>query len=189
MFQRKADVIQSFEQAVTGKLVNLEAGREAMIIVNFPLLQVNGQMVVRVLLRPANEFLNLGFSEHDRKHAVLYAIIGKNICERRSNHRPKAKILQRPYGMFARRTTSEILAGHENAGSFVTWMVQRKGWVVGAVFGTAPVVEQKFAEAGTLDSLQELFGDDLVSIYVMAMERGDFAFVFAERLHFFSAVK
>ena len=41
MFQRQPNVVESFEQAVAGKLVNLEGGREAVIIVDFALFQIN----------------------------------------------------------------------------------------------------------------------------------------------------
>src|ERR1700694_4547635 len=88
--------------------------------------------------------------------------------------------------MFARGPATEVLAGHENTGSGMARMVQGERGVVRTVLCAAPVIEQKFAEASALDSLQELLGDDLVGIDVGAMERSDFAFVRAERLHLFS---
>ncbi len=37
----------------------------------------------------------------------------------------------------------------------------------------APVVEQKLAESGALNALEELLGDDLVGVDVAAVEDGD----------------
>ena len=38
---------------------------------------------------------------------------------------------------------------------------------MGPVLGAAPIVEEEFAEAGALDSLEKLLGDDLVGVDVM----------------------
>src|SRR4030088_1553048 len=55
VFQRKSDVVEAFEQAVAGEVVDLEGGREAVVIVDFALLQVDGELVVTVFRHPAND--------------------------------------------------------------------------------------------------------------------------------------
>ena len=82
VFQRQPDVVEPFEQAVTGELVNPEAGRESVVIVDFSPLQVDGEMVVMVLRCPANDLLDFSFGQHHREHAILYAVVGKDIGER-----------------------------------------------------------------------------------------------------------
>jgi hypothetical protein len=49
-----------------------------------------------------------------------------------------------------------------------------------------PVVEEELAEAGPLDPLQELLGDDLVGVDVAAIESGDPAGDPRDRLHGYS---
>ena len=46
-----------------------------------------------------------------------------------------------------------------------------------------PIVEQKRAIAGAFDPLEELLGDDLVGIDVLAVEVCDHSLMFAEWLH------
>ncbi len=62
-------------------------------------------------------------------------------------------------------------------------LIQDKGRIRDAFCGAAPVIEEEFAEAGALDALQELFGDDLVGINVGAVKRGDLAGVGAKWLY------
>src|SRR5690606_32047991 len=53
----------------------------------------------------------------------------------------------------------------------------------GAVEIASPVPEQKLAEAGPLDALEELLGNDLIGIDVGAVHRDDAPGVFDEWLH------
>jgi hypothetical protein len=46
-----------------------------------------------------------------------------------------------------------------------------------------PVVEEKFAVSGALNTLEKLFGNNLVSIYVLSLERNDQAGMGVEGLH------
>ena len=46
-----------------------------------------------------------------------------------------------------------------------------------------PVPEQELAEAGALDPLEELLGDDLIGVDVRAIEGDDFAGVGGEGFH------
>src|SRR5581483_10340731 len=54
MLQGKADVVQSFQQAMTGKVVNLEGGREPMIVSDLSLLEIDRELVA-INLRAASE--------------------------------------------------------------------------------------------------------------------------------------
>src|SRR4029077_17689774 len=65
----------------------------------------------------------------------------------------------------------------------VTGLVERKRRVELAIGRAAPIVKQKLAKASTLNSLQKLLGNDLVGIDIRPLERRDFAFVYAKRLH------
>src|ERR1017187_2610915 len=52
-----------------------------------------------------------------------------------------------------------------------------------AVWREAPIVEQKLPEAGALDALEKLFGDNLIGIDIHAIERSDESGGFAKWLH------
>ena len=52
-----------------------------------------------------------------------------------------------------------------------------------ALLNAPPIEEKKFAVADTSNWLQELFGNDLISVDVLAIEGRDHARVFAKRLH------
>ena len=49
-------------------------------------------------------------------------------------------------------------------------------------------MKQKLAEAGALDALEELLGDDLVGVNVEAIERRRDSGMFAERFHDYFAL-
>ena len=76
-----------------------------------------------------------------------------------------------PRRVLARGAAAEVLAGHQDAGALIAWIVQHKIWIGFAVGVEAPVKKEKFAEAGALDALQELLGDDLVGVDIGAIER------------------
>ena len=74
----------------------------------------------------------------------------------------EAVVLQRPRGVLAARAAAEVRPGGED----------RVGRQVPARL-LRPVVEEELAEAGALDPLEELLGDDLVGVDVGAVEHGD----------------
>src|SRR5882724_4835378 len=85
--------------------------------------------------------------------------------------------------MFAGGTAAKIFPGNQNAGSGVTWLVQRESGIHRTVSLAPPVVEQEFSETGFLNALEELFGNDLVGIHIGAEERNNFAGVNSKWLH------
>jgi hypothetical protein len=46
VLQREADIIEAFEQAVAGEFVDLEAGGESAVVLDFALFQVERELVV-----------------------------------------------------------------------------------------------------------------------------------------------
>ena len=75
--------------------------------------------------------------------------------------------------MFAGRPATEILFRDENAGAAVTRLIQNEiGNFLPRCF-PAPVMEKKLSEAGALNSLEKLLGDDLIGIDVRPVQRGD----------------
>src|SRR4029079_2041291 len=147
MLQSQPDVIQPFGQAMAGKVVDLESGGKSVVVFDCALLEVDGQAIVGQVSRTTRNFRDLLFAQNNREHAIFHAVIGKDVRERRSDDRPETKVLQGPNRVFARRSATEILPSHQNAGPGVAGLVQRKGWIVRTIFAAAPVVEQEFAES------------------------------------------
>src|SRR3984893_4248433 len=183
VLQCESDVVQAFEQAMAGEVVDLEGNGKAAFVLYLAPLKIDGDLVIGHFGCATGDFFDFRLGQHYRQHSILRAVIGKNVGKRRSDHRAKTEILQRPYSVFAGRSATEILAGHKNASSCITRLVQREGRIWQTIFRAAPIVKQKLAKAGALNSLEELLGNDLVGIDVSAMERSDLAFVDAKGFH------
>ena len=144
---------------------------------------IHGHAVSLNFLRPLHNGCDLRFRQHHRQQAVLHAVVGKDVGERWRDDGAEAEIVERPRRMLARRAAAEIAVGDQDAGAAVTWLVEREVRVERAVRRAPPVVEQKLPEAGALDALEELLGNDLVGIHVGAVERRHQTCVRAKRLH------
>ena len=102
----------------------------------------------------------LVLGQHDRQQADLRAVREEDVGEDRRDDRLEAVVLAAPTARARARTRSRScgpatrigLAGRSQPGSL------------------RPVVEQELAEAGALDALEELLGDDLVGVDVVAVE-------------------
>src|SRR6185312_7749570 len=105
--------------------------------------------------------------------------------KRRGNDCAEAEVRQRPRCMLARRATAEVGAGEQNRGAFRLGPVELEAGVEGTIASKAPIVEQECAEAGALDPLQKLLGNDLVGINVGSLKRRYPTGVRAKRLHGF----
>jgi hypothetical protein len=108
--------------------------------------------------------VDLVVRDHHRQQADLRAVAEEDVGEARRHDGGEAVVLQRPRGVLARGAAAEVGAGGED----------RVGGQVPAVL-LGPVVEQELAEAGPLDPLEELLGDDLVGVDVGAVEHADIA--------------
>ena len=89
--------------------------------------------------------------------------------------------------MLARTAAAEVALGDEDLCAFVLGLVEDEvgvgGGVAGIVEVIAPVVEEEVAVAGSLDSLEELLGDDLVGVDVGKGQRRGFAGEDVDGLH------
>ena len=183
MLQGESNVVQALEQATAGELIDLEGGGKSAIVFDLALLQVNDHLVVGEVSCPTDDFRDLLLAQHDREYAVLHAVIGEDVGERRSDHCPETKVRQGPDGVLARRAAAEILSRHKDAGPRVARFIEGKRRVLRTVLAAPPIVKQELAKAGALNSFEELLGNDLVGVNVGAIERSDLAFMNAERLH------
>src|ERR1700722_13776622 len=111
----------------------------------------------------------------------------KDVSEGRRDHTPKSVVVQGPCGVFPGRPATEVLARDQDFGVLIVGMIEDEIRVrlarVWSLLHAPPVVEQKRSIAGAFDPLQELLGDDLVGIDVLAVQVCDDTLMFAEWLH------
>ena len=121
----------------------------------------------------------------NQEKSVVQGIVVENIGEAGGDDSPEAVVLKRPGGMFAAGAVSEILSGYQDCGALVAGVVKnefRIGFGSGFV-QIAPVVKKVYSETGTGYRLQELFGDDLISINVGGIQGYSQSFVYGKFLH------
>ena len=191
--QGQADVVQTVQQAILAKSIDLERIHQRAIAGTDDLaFQIDHETIAWEGAHFIEQVLDLRFGQDDGQQAVLEAVVEKDVGEAWRDHGTEAVLIERPRRMFARRAAAEVLARQENAGSLVTRLVQdeirvqRTLAIVAARFALVeitPFIEQVRAEAGTQDGLEELLGDDGVGIDVGAVERRDDAFVYGELFH------
>src|SRR5207249_2600265 len=140
-----------------------------------PCDEVDGQLFAA--LGTTHQLLHGVARELHRQQADLERVLPEDVAVGRRDDRGEAVILERPRRMLARRAAAEVPPGDQNARALGLGAVELEARIL------APVEEEELAEAGTLDSLEELLRDDLVGVDVLAVEhesaRGDGA----ERRH------
>src|SRR5439155_25168302 len=113
----------------------------------------------------------------DGEEADLVAVAPEDVGERRRHDGFEAGVLQRPWRVLTARSRAEVGPRQQHDRALVLGPVEDEPRVL------APVVEQERAEAGALDPLQELFGDDLIGVDVGAVEGSGAAGDAADGLH------
>src|SRR5690606_41995416 len=88
--------------------------------------KVNNQPVTRIGLDFGKQYIYSICGQHDRQHAILEAVVIKNICETRCYHRAEAEILQSPGRVFPTGTTAEIFASQQDRSALVTRLIKHK---------------------------------------------------------------
>jgi len=171
MLQREPDVVQPIQQAMAHEFIDGELRAESLIVGDFAFLEVNRDPIVGDLLRPLHQLRGLILGEAHSEKPILCAVVGKDIREGRRDDRPEAKIGQRPYRVFARRSTTKVPPRDQDARAFVARLIEHEIGILLSVHAKPPVVKKKLSEASFLDALQELLGNDLVRIHIDPIQR------------------
>ncbi len=143
--------------------------------------------IVSVALAPrsasSNSFSRFSGDDHDGQNAVLEAVVVEDVGEARGDHAADAEIEQRPGRVLARRTAAEIVARDEDLGLPIGRLVEHEIRVLRTVVAIAHLGEEADAEAGALDGLEVLLGDDHVGIDIDDPHRRRDAFQHSELVH------
>ena len=159
-------------------------------------LQVDLQLITRLGFNLLKQFINFCIAEDDRQQAVLETVVEENVGVTRRDDAAETVLFQRPRRVFTARAAAEVLAGEQYAGTLITLgvedeiLVQRALGVVLirlADIQITPLVEQVRTETGALDRLQELLGNDLISVDVGTIQRRNKTSVLSKCLHLYCA--
>src|SRR5882724_3134280 len=85
--------------------------------------------------------------------------------------------------MLSRGATAKVFSRNQNRSPTITRLVQNKGRIKFAIRQKAPVVEQKLAKAGAFNPLKKLLRNDLISVDVRPIKRGNCTLVIAKGFH------
>ena len=108
----------------------------------------------------------LGGRQHDRDEADLEAVRGEDVAERRRDHDLEAVVLERPGRVLAGRAATEVRTRDQDLRPRAVRVVQLEFRPRPTGLVEAPVEEEELTEAGALDPLQKLLGDDLIGVDV-----------------------
>src|SRR5262245_7398887 len=183
VLQREGNVVEAVEQAVSAEVVDGELEVETLFVGETASVEINGELI-SALVGALKEVFNLVFGELDRQHAILEAVVVKNVGEGRSDDDAEAVVFDRPHRVLAAGAAAEVAAGEEDRRTLGLRLIQLKIGIRRLAVGlVAPIVEQKRPIAGALDALKELLGNDLISIDVGPVHGGDEAGVGGEGIH------
>ena len=79
MLQCQTDIVETFEQAVTGEFINREGCCEFLIVSNRAAFQINCELVIRNFLGPPGDLFRLVFFQDNCQDAILDTVIGEDI--------------------------------------------------------------------------------------------------------------
>ncbi len=100
MLQGEANIIESFQEAIALKIINLECCDKALPVTDGLVPEINRRLVIIDLFRTTHQLRHTSLVESDRQEAVLQAIVCEDVCERRRDDRAKTIIGERPGRVF-----------------------------------------------------------------------------------------
>jgi hypothetical protein len=164
VLQRLSDIVQTVQQQMFAKRVDVEVNLLAARSHHNLALQIDSQARVAAELRIVDQRIADRAWQSHRQDAILEAVVEENVGEVRSDDTADAEIEQCPGCMFTRGAAAEVLVGDDDLRAAVRFLVQHELRAFLALGVVAQCVEQVHAEAGAFDRLEESRGDDLVGV-------------------------
>src|SRR5438270_1641606 len=141
VLQRQCNVIEPFEQTMPRKLINLKSTGKPMLVVHSLLLEVDGEVIIVLLLRPFHDLRHLFFGQNHCEKAILKTVVGEDIGKRRCDDHVKTKIGQCPHRMLARGAAAKILPRHQDACCLVARLVKDEVGNPFPILGVSPIIK------------------------------------------------
>src|SRR5579871_5720591 len=123
VLQSETDIVEPIQQAVAHEVVDLEAARETLIVVDLALLQVDGQLIA-FAVGAAHEFGHFVFGQRDIEESVLCAVVGEDVGERWGDDGAESIVGKCPHGVLAGGTAAKIFSGDQDACALMAGVVR-----------------------------------------------------------------
>src|SRR6266576_686514 len=88
----EANIIEPFQQAMPDELIHRKTRRKSVVVMHFALLEIDGEMIVVLVLRPARQLRDLVCAQRHREESILRAVVRKDVRKRWRNRYAKTKI-------------------------------------------------------------------------------------------------
>src|SRR5216683_784069 len=174
LLQGEPDIVEAVQQAVLAEGVDVEFDDAAIGPGDRLAGEIDGEPGVGALLGVVHQRVYDLLRQLARQDAVLEAVVVEDVGEARRDDAAYAEIQQRQGRDLARAAAAEILAGDQDLRLPVGRLVEDEIRVLRPVIAVAQLVEEGLAQAGALDRLQMLLGDDLVGVDIdHRQRRGD----------------
>src|SRR5216684_7221952 len=174
LLQGEPDIVEAVQQAVLAEGVDVEFDDAAVGPGDRLAGEIDGEPGVGALLGVVHQRVDDLLRQLDRQDAVLEAVVVEDVGEARRDDAAYAEIQERPGRVLARAAAAEILADDQDLRLPVGRLVEDEIRVLRPVIAVAQLVEEGLAQAGALDRLQMLLGDDLVGVDIdHRQRRGD----------------
>src|ERR1039457_969847 len=174
------------QEAMTAECFHRKAFRQTKIVGDRLRFQINRQFIRRLGLRLFSDATDQRLFHFDEQQTVVARVGAKDIGIRWRDDGAKAKLRQRPGGVFSRGAATKILSGYQNACRTVMLLVEHEVVPGRSIAMKAPAREEVGAETDALDALQMLLGDDLVGVDVLPQQRRNSPAMLAKRFHLYS---
>jgi hypothetical protein len=168
----ETDIVEAVEQAMLAERIDVELDRSAVRSADLLFGKIDGDRRIRAAVRVVEELLEILGRHHDRQDPVLEAVVVENVGEACRDHAANAEIEEGPGCVLARGAAAEIVAGDQNLGIAIGRLVEDEIRVLAAVVVVAHLREQALAEAGPLDRLEVILGDDHVGVDIHHVQGG-----------------
>ena len=132
--------------------------------------QVHPDLRLVVGLDALEKFFKKVFGHHHWQHEIVEFVVLVDVGKERTYHHAEARAGDGPCGMFAGRSRTEVLAGHEYHAR-IARVVHHKVFLGRAVGVVPPVAEEVVAHALLVGGFKKACGDNLVGIYVLQRQR------------------
>mmetsp|Transcript_54566 Transcript_54566/g.173374 ORF Transcript_54566/g.173374 Transcript_54566/m.173374 type:complete len:829 (-) Transcript_54566:162-2648(-) len=181
LLEGEADIVEAVEEAVLAELVHLEGDGLAVGADN----GLRGEIDLDLaLVGVLHQHAHLVLGQDDGQHAVLEAVVEEDVGERGRDNGANAEVVDRPGGVLAGGPAPEVVARHKDLGLTLALLVENEVRVLSLpVALEAHLIEGGDAEAGALDGLEELLGDDHVRVHVLHVQLSGHALEVGELGH------
>src|SRR5271156_6935068 len=187
MHQSKPNIIQTPQQTIPPERIHLKRIPQSVIIRHHLLLQIHGNAITFLLLRPREYLVNLLVRKRHRQNPILKTIIVKNVRITRRQNRVKSIIENRPRRVLAARPTPKIRPRQNHRSALITRRIQHKFRIWLFPRQISPIVKKHAPISLSRLQFQKLFRHHLIRIHVHAIQRRHQPRMLDERFHRYSA--